>query len=440
MQFKRETIAAVASGSAVAVLIVAYGCGGGGGSSSTGAVSGSRPPFASSPTCSQAVAKEQVYREQVPGGGDPRVMVPSTSIERASDVGKRVHTNHLILASSVQRMQAGNQGLTPSEVAGAYGVPLASTPGAGAIAIVDAYNYPTALSDFNTFSNTFGLPTESSSSATSSSNQRFQVVYAAGSAPANDGGWSQEMAIDIEWAHSMAPAAKIYLVEAASDSLSDVINAVSVAKNLPGVREVSTSFGGTETGCTYVQYDSAFVKSGVVFFGAAGDSAGQRNFPALSMNVVAVGGTTLNLNPFGTYISETVWNSTGCGPSAYEPRPVFQDAFYSKIGLYRAGCDIAAVADPNTGVGVYDSYAYQGQSGWFIAGGTSVACPIVAGIANSTGVAFTSSQSFNSQTYALAGSSYFHAVTSGSSGGYSAGTPWCFPTGLGTPNGLSQGL
>lgn len=203
---------------------------------------------------------------------------------------------------------------------------------------------------------------------------------------------------------------------------------------------MSTSFGGTETSCTYVQFDSTFTKPGVSFFAAAGDSAGQRDYPAMSKNVVAVGGTTLNISHLGSYVSESVWNGTGCGPSKYEPRPVFQDTFYSKIGLYRAGCDIAAIADPNTGVAVYDSFEYQGLSGWFIAGGTSVACPIIAGIANASGLVFSSSQDFNSQAYSLAGSSYFHAITSGSSGGFTAGAPWCFPTGLGTPNGLSSGL
>lgn len=364
--------------------------------------------------------------------------MPATSIEQQSDIGKRVHTNHLISISGVHTMVSGPGGLSPVQVATAYGVTNFSGRGAGAIAIVDAYNYPTALNDFNNFSQTYSLPTESSGSATSASNSVFQVVYAAGRAPANDGGWSEEMAIDIQWAHAMAPMAKIYLVEAASSTLQDISQAVAVAKSLPGVHEVSTSFGATETGCTYVDYNSLFVQSGVVFFSAAGDSAGERSFPAESVNTVAVGGTSLAVSPIGTWLSESVWNGTGCGPSAFEPRPVYQDSIYSTVGRYRAGCDIAAVADPNTGVSVYDSFAYQGVSGWFVAGGTSVACPIVAGIVNGSGVVFDSSQAFNRITYSQAGSQYFHAITSGRSGGYQAGTPWCFPTGLGTPNGLSN--
>lgn len=238
----------------------------------------------------------------------------------------------------------------------------------------------------------------------------------------------------------MASQAKIYLVEAASDSLTDLMAAVSVAKALPGVREVSMSFGSDETACSVVHYDNLFVQSGVAFFAAAGDEPAVRDYPALSSNVVAVGGTTLQLSAGGARLSEAVWRDTGCGPSAYEPRPVFQDPFYSIVGLYRAGCDVAADADPNTGVAVYDSYPYQGVSGWMVLGGTSIACPIMAGIVNSTGVQFGSSQSLNTALYSLAGASCWNAITSGSAGGYSAGTPYCFPAGLGSPNDLAASL
>jgi subtilase family serine protease len=328
----------------------------------------------------------------------------------------------------------GISGYTPAQIAGAYGVTQA---GAGAIAVVDAYNYPTALSDFNVFANQFGLPTESSGVATAN-NTTFQVVYAAGVKPSDDSGWSQESAVDIEWTHSMAPNAKIYLVEAASSLISDMMVAVRAAKALPGVREVSTSFGIGETACSFVDYDPILIQNGVTFFASAGDSPGDRDYPAESMNVVAVGGTSLQAALDGTYVSESVWDSTGCGPSNFEPRPVFQDVFYSKIGLYRGACDISSVADPNTGVAIYDSTPYQGTSGWLEVGGTSVSCPVVAGIVNSAGVVFDSSQTLNSLLYGAAGTSVFHPVTKGSSGGFKAGTPWSFPTGLGSPSGLAS--
>ena len=430
-QLHSRVPACLLGGIAVAILV---GCGGGSSSSSSG--SSGRPPFAGDPVCNNSLAPKVAQKATHTAQNTPGVFIPATSIEQPGDIGKRAHTNHLILKRAYQPNVSGG-GYSPLQITTAYGVKL--NAGAGAIALVDAYNYPTALNDFNEFSSNFGLPTEPSSSVTAN-NSVFQVVYATGSAPSNDPSWSQEMALDIEWAHAMAPQAKIYLVEAASSNFSDLLTAINVAKNLPGVREVSMSFGGTETACFYVQDDSLFSQPGVAFFAAAGDSAGERDYPALSSNVIAVGGTTLNMTLGGLYSSESVWSDTGCGPSAYEPRPVFQDGFYKTIGLYRGGCDIAAVADPNTGVAVYDSTPYQGSSGWLIAGGTSLATPLIAGIANSTGLTFSSSSSLAKSLYALAGTSYFHVVTSGSSDGFNAGTPWCFPTGLGTPNGLAAGL
>lgn len=424
---------------ALAVCIgIACGCGGGGGGGNS-PTTVSRPPYAKAPTCRDDIST-QSQRILVPGAHTANVVVPSSTIEQPSDAGCRVHTNHLISSKGMQSSQAAVSGLTPAMIANAYGAPNQLQGGAGAIAIVDCYNYPTALYDFDTFSSKFGLPTEPSNTVAASSNQVFQVVYETGQAPASNGSWSQEMAIDIEWSHAMAPRAKIYLVEAASTSYADIIKAVNVAKVLPGVREVSCSFGGSEVGCEYVDYDSAFSQPGVAFFAAAGDTAAGRQFPALSMNVVAVGGTTLTVDSEGNWLSEKVWSDTGCGPSAFEPRPLFQDAMYKTIGLYRAGCDIAADADPNTGVFVYDSFASDGYQGWIVFGGTSVACPVVAGIMNASGVTFPNSQALNKVLYSNAGSSCFHAISSGSAGSFNAGTPWCFPTGLGSPNNVGAFL
>ncbi|MFI5385805.1 MAG: S8 family serine peptidase, partial [Fimbriimonadales bacterium] len=409
------------------VSLALFGCGGGSGGSG-------RPPVAPPPTCNGIEVGQKAGPPPQIGGGASNLLVPATSIEHPSDIGLRAHTNHLILASSVGARISGPSGLSPSQVTGAYGVPAGA--GTKAIAIIDAFNYPTALNDFNVFSSTFGLRTEPSSNATASANQVFQVVYASGSQPANDGGWSQEMALDVEWAHAMAPMAKIYLVEAVSPNFSDLMNAVNVAKALPNVRQISMSFGGTETGCLFVDFDGRLVRNGVTFFGAAGDTAGARDYPALSENVVSVGGTSLTVTNSGSWVGETVWTGTGCGKSAFEPRPVFQDVVYPIVGLYRASCDISAVADPNTGVSVYDSFAYQGASGWLVFGGTSASCPIVAGIANASGVSFASSQSLNTRLYSGRGGANFHDITAGSSGGFSAAPGWDFPTGVGSPNGL----
>ena len=415
-------------------IVAAYlsGCGGSGGGSSTTVNRGSIPP-AAPPVCTNFVRPDASQLGGLVGGGRPNVLVPTSSVPRAVDAGIRAHTNHLILVRSAATRDPGPSGISPSQLRTAYGVP--ANAGSGAIAIVDAFNGPTALADFNTFSTTFGLPTEPSSQATASTNSVFQVVYAGGSVPTDDGGWAQEIAVDTQWAHAMAPRAKIFLVEAASSNLSDLMVAVGVAKHLPGVRQVGISFGTTEDACSLVNYDSAFIQSGVSFYAAVGDTSGERDFPAMSANVIGVGGTTLNTASDGTWVSESVWDSTGGGISSFEPRPVFQDVVEKIVGGYRANADIAALADPQTGVSVYDSFPYQGSSGWSVFGGTSTATPIIAGIANASGAVRSSSQDQNTKFYAGIRGPNFHDITVGSSGTLSATLGWDFPTGVGTPNG-----
>ena len=358
-------------------LVVLSGCGGTSGSDSIIAP-------APDPTCTSiatsALSSQSSNEKQLEALG---VLVPSTTVARTVDSGSIVHTNHLIAQGSATTRLAGPTGLSPDQVRTAYSIP--SNLGSGAIAIVDAYHYPTSLADFNTFSIQFGLPTEPSASATAGTNAVFQVVYAAGAQPTTDTGWSQEMAIDTQWAHAMAPSAKIYLVEAKSSSIVDMMAAVNVAKVLPGVRQVSMSFGTTESACNFVKYDPNLVQSGVVFFAAAGDTSNELDFPALSKNAVSVGGTTLNIDGIGNRIHENSWSQSGGGKSAFEPRPTFQNAVAKSVLGYRGGCDISAVGDPMTGVSVYDSTPNGGISGWINFGGTSVSCPIIAGIVNAAG-------------------------------------------------------
>jgi len=415
-------------------LILAIACGGGGGggsSSTTGTTTSGRPPVAPDPTCAAIVPQAVPTLAQMQSRFGPNVIIPPSSVPKPIDSG-RAHTNHLILNRPALSRAPDPSGLTPAQLHKAYGIP---NGGSGAIAIVDAFNYPTALNDFNVFASQFGLPQETSSSVTSTSNTVFRVVYASGSKPTDDASWSQEMALDIDCAHAMAPNAKIYLVEAASDSLDDLATAVTVAKKLSGVKEVSLSFGSVETSCMFVDYDSRFLQSGVVFFASAGDDAPHRDFPGESKNVVSVGGTTLTVAPDGTWINESAWDGTACGPSAFEPRPIFQDPFFNLTGEFRGACDISAVGDPLTGVSIYDSTPFSGQSGWQVFGGTSASCPIIAGCANVSGSARTSSQSQNTVLYSNIGTANFHDITSGSASGFNAGPGWDFPTGVGSPNG-----
>src|SRR5215470_14774396 len=162
--------------------------------------------------------------------GDESVLVPDSSNEDVSDVGVRAHTNHLIKLGRPEGGLGPGGGMTPDQIRAFYGMP--TTGGSGTIAIVDAFDYPTALNDFNVFSTQFGLPTETSSNALDPNNKVFQVVYAAGTKPRVNCGWAQEAALDIEWAHAMAPSAKIVLVEAASNSNTNLFAAVDVASSL----------------------------------------------------------------------------------------------------------------------------------------------------------------------------------------------------------------
>ena len=303
------------------------------------------------------------------------------------------------------------------------------TGGSRAIAIVDAYHYPTAMSDLAVFSAQFGLPAPTTAN--------FQVIYADGRRPQVNSDWNIEEALDIEWAHAMAPNAKIYLVEAASAGYADLFTAISKANSLlssanPSGGEVSMSWGGSEFS-SETFYDRYFTQPGVVYFAAAGDSPGVI-WPSTSPNVVSAGGTSVSRNPNdGTFLQELAWQSGGGGPSLYETLPSPQiGVSVSSIPLTRRGTpDVAADADPSTGVWVY-SYPY-----WYIVGGTSVASPVWAGIVNSANSFSTSGQNELTILYANQGTTDITLGSCGPHEGYMAGTGWDFCTGLGSPAGES---
>lgn len=226
----------------------------------------------------------------------------------------------------------------------------------------------------------------------------------------------------------MAPNAKIVLIECASNSSADLYKGDDLAASISGVRQCSNSWGGSEYSGETTQ-DSHFNHTGVTYFFSSGDTGGARSYPAASPNVVAVGGTSLSLNG-NVYVSERAWSGAGCGPSLYEPKPSFQSAL-SAPGTKRGIADISAVADPNTGVLV------RWNSGWYIFGGTSVACPIIAGIANASGTSQTGALALNARFYSKVGTAAFHDVKSGLAGTFSAGAGWDYPTGVGSPSGLT---
>lgn len=377
------------------------------------------------------------------------IMVPSSSVENPGDIAVRAHTNHLIFVPQRTAATASvPSGETPGSLACIYqttattaGCPksTATLPSGGSavIAIVDAYDYPTAENDLNVFSSQFGLP------ACTTANGCFLKAYANGNKPRGNCGWNQEAALDIEWAHAMSPSAKIVLVEAASNSFSSLLQAVNYANtyitNHGGKGEVSMSWGGSEFSSETAS-DSNFSTPGVVYFASSGDTGGQTIWPGVSPNVVSAGGTTINRDISGNFTTETAWNGSGGGPSRYEPRPSYQNPIATTVGSHRGAPDFSFDADPNSGVSVYDSTSCGGSSGWLVFGGTSVASPSLAGIVNLVGTFNSSSSAELGEIYSICGSgpasscssANFSDIKSGTAGSFSATTGWDFVTGVGS--------
>lgn len=296
--------------------------------------------------------------------------------------------NISILASSTTT-STDVQGYTPAQMAKAYGFDQISLPGGVAangagqtIAIIDAFNDPNITGDLKVFDSQFNLPDPTN----------FKIVNQTGGSklPTTDSGWAGEISLDVEWAHAMAPGANILLVETASDSVADLMAGVKYARSVSGVSVVSMSWGGSEffswgvgnsSGESQSQttYDPFFTTpsghQGITFVASAGDSGtfSGVEWPASSTNVLSVGGTTLNLQSDGTYISESGWSGTSGGYSQVESEPSWQSAVQNTGA--RSSPDVAYDADPNTGVPVYDSLPDQGYSGWQEVGGTSAGAP-----------------------------------------------------------------
>jgi Predicted protease len=263
-----------------------------------------------------------------------------------------------------------------------YSLTNLQASGAGVIVIVDAYHYPTALNDFNVFASQFGLPREDSTDPLNANNQVFQVVYArkqaaqqlrlgAGSGArhrvgARDGAERQDRA-----------------GRSGQQQFRDLFQAVDVASASQRARSVDEL--GRRRIFLEASNDGHFTHPGIVYFAASGDTGGATIYPGVSPNVVAAGGTRINRNGAGAFVSETGWSGSGGGPSKYEPRPAYQDIIQTIVGGARGVPDYSFDADPNSGVSVYDSTSCKGASGWMVFGGTSVASPALSGIVNSAG-------------------------------------------------------
>jgi len=326
-----------------------------------------------------------------------------------------------------------------------------SSFGKQTIAIVDAYNAPTIQNDLNVYDSYYGLP------ACTTSNGCFSIVNENGNTsplPNTDAGWALEISLDVETAHEICQTCKILLVEASTANIDDLGTAVNTAARL-GATEISNSYGGSES-YDEASSDSYYNHPGIAITVSSGDGGYEDGFgveyPAASPYVVAVGGTTLNLNSNNTYLGEGVWGDggldsigAGSGCSMYENANSWQasvaDWSQTQCGSFRGTADVSADADPYTGAAVYDSTSYQEQSGWFLVGGTSLAAPLIAGVFALAGgtASYANAQRVPYLKFTRANS---HDVMSGSNG-YCGGSIMCRaaagydgPTGLGTPNGI----
>lgn len=360
--------------------------------------------------------------------------------QRAQPTVRAAHLNGTTPFAS-----AGATGLTPAQMRHAYGVDSINFngitgDGAGqTIAIVDAYDDPTAASDLQAFDRALGLPDAPSFTKL---NQNGGTALP-GVDPAGKGNsWALEESLDIEWAHAIAPQANIILYEANSSSYNDLITAaVNTARNNPNVTAISMSFGGGEFS-SQTSLDSYFTTpaghTGVTFVASTGDNGSPGGYPSYSPNVIAVGGTTLSVDAAGNYLGEAGWSNGGGGVSTYEAEPSYQSAFQN-TGK-RTIPDVAMDADPNSGVAVYDSYDNGASTPWVQLGGTSLSAPMFAGIISIANQSRTQNGlgTLDGRSQALpaiyqASSANFHDVTSGNNGGYSATTGYDEVTGRGSP-------
>jgi hypothetical protein len=339
----------------------------------------------------------------------------------------RCHS-HIRLDGSGQVYAASTpQGLSPSELRSAYKLPSAGGSGL-TVAIVDALDDPTAEADLAVYRAQYGLP------ACTSANGCFKKVNQSGSTsslPKADEGWAGEIALDLDMVSAICPDCNILLVEATSASMADLGAAVNTAVRL-GAVAVSNSYGGSEDSTVTSAETTYFNHPGVFITASSGDDGFGASYPATSAHVTAVGGTTLTRSTSASRgWTEKAWSGAGSGCSTMVAKPSWQkDTSCTK----RMMADVAAVADPNSGVAVYCSYGNNG--GWSVVGGTSAASPIIASTFALTALTSQTAQ------YSYAHTDEFFDVTSGSNGSCSGKTYECTavsgydgPTGNGTPNG-----
>lgn len=401
------------------------------------------------------IAEMLEHRTFLSADAGPYIVIPSTDRAAAdanalaSDIS---FTQYQIYVPDDISPAISPGGRSPAQIRKSYGVDsiqFNSIVGDGTgqtIAIIDAYDNPSFvsstdpnfnISDLHRFDQQFGLPDPPSFTKL---NQTGGTTY-----PSRNSGWTTEIALDVEWAHSIAPGANIVLVEANSAYNTDLNVAISYAKTLPNVVAISMSFGGSEFSSdpsSNSRYTTPSGHTGITYLASTGDDGAPGGTPSFLPNVVAVGGTKLNQSDSsGTYGSETGWIDGGGGISKYESKPTYQTYVTTQSNSKRTIPDVSMDADPASGVAVLDTSAggIGSSANWLIVGGTSLSAPMWAGLIAITdeGRALLGLTSLNGITqtlprlYTLAASD-FHDVISGNNG-FSAAAGYDLVTGRGTP-------
>ncbi len=375
------------------------------------------------------------------------ILIPDSSVEKPGDIGVRMHTHYFMRVPDPQITPDSPPGgvtvETPGSIACIYDLvssPVAGCPvatatklasgGSGTIVLVDAYDDPSAAADLATFSAQWGLPAAN-----------FTKQYASGTKPANAcaSGWEGEEALDVQWAHAMAPKAHIVLMEAASSSTNDLFAAVLAANayittHNNGKGEVSMSWGSSEYSLEGLN-DVYFTNPFTAYFASSGDSSGV-SYPSASPEVVSAGGTQIDRDSSGNYTKQvaTTTCGSGCGggKSKYEARPTYQNGVSGVVGNWRGTPDLASDSSSNSLVWVYDSSCYNS---WLEVYGTSVASPTLAGIVNTAGSFNTGinelTEIYNNRT----DSADYTDITSGSCATHSAKAGYDLCTGVGVVKG-----
>jgi subtilase family serine protease len=357
----------------------------------------------------------------LPPVGQARAVCPAPELPGFARCFAQVRTDVISAAASPA-------GYHPSDLISAYKLPSATRGTGQTVAIVDAFDDPNAEADLAVYRSTFGLaPCTTANGCFSKVDQNGGTSY-----PRSDSGWSDEISLDLDMVSAICPNCHILLVEANNNSLTNLALAVDRAATM-GANAISNSYGGGESSTETTRSDPHYKHPGIAVTASTGDAGFGPQYPAASRFVTAVGGTHLVADSSARGWSETAWSGAGSGCSAFEAKPSWQ---------HDTGCtrrtigDVSAVADPNTGVSVYDTF---NEPGFLVFGGTSVSSPIIASVYALAG---------NEAAVVFGSRSYSHTaalfdVTSGSNGSCggsylcTAGPGYDGPTGNGTPNGVS---